>query len=670
MKKEVIEEINGIKITDPYRWLEDSENPEVKTWIEEQNRKVDENLRDEEFEVFVAERAKNFKITNFSNPISANGKYFYSERKPDEDQSALYIKEGLSGNPIELFNPNGKREGNTLSLDYFFPSNTGKYIIYGVSEGGDEMSTLYIKNMETGDVLENIVYCRHTEVAWLPDDSGFFYNRNARPGTIPKNEEHLHGKVYLHILGQNPDDDELIFGADRDKDDMLDLFPVSPNGRYVGIRAAQKWTEDEVFVYDIQSKKLLPIGEKISARFTIKFLQEKILLLTNQKANNYHVLWATYDDFQKPIDQWKKFIAEKDFLLSSIAITSEKVLVEYLVNACSEVVVFDHAGNEQGKIPLPQYSTLIGITGRVEEKEFFYSFNTFIIPKIIYRYNPETTEYQEYQKTENPMNPDDFEVKQEWYVSKDGTKVPIFVIHKKGVVRNGVNPAILYGYGGFNVSETPGFISNWISWLQRGGVYAIANIRGGGEFGQKWHKDGIGKNKQNSFDDFIAAAEFLIDQKYTNKEHLGIMGGSNGGLLVSAVAVQRPELCKAVVSKVPLTDMVRFHKFGIAMRWVHEYGNPDKKEDLESILKWSPYYNIKNDMKYPDFFFTTANRDTRVDPLHARKMVAKLQENKDNKVFIFTEIDAGHGMGKPVAKMVENQALVLSFFAKELGLKI
>lgn len=323
------------------------------------------------------------------------------------------------------------------------------------------------------------------------------------------------------------------------------------------------------------------------------------------------------------------------------------------------------------KIPLPPYSNLSGISSHIMEEEFFYGVDSLLFPKITYRYDPDTKEYLEYQKTENPINPEEYEVKQEWYVSKDGTQIPMFILHKKGIILNGLNPTILYGYGGFASNATPNFMRGWAPWTEKGGVFAMANIRGGGEFGEKWHKDGIKDKKQNSFDDFIAAAEYLISQKYTSREHLGILGASNGGLLVSAVGVQRPDLFKSICSKVPLTDMVRFPKFGMALRWVHEYGNPEVTEDLKKILTWSPYHNVKQGTNYPDFFFTTANKDTRVDPLHARKMAAILEDaDESNKALVLTEMEAGHGHGKPIAKIVENQASVLSFFSKTLGLKV
>lgn len=669
--KNIEEEIHGFKVSDPYRWLEDAEDPEVKEWIAAQNDEVYKTLKSGSFDVFSSELAKNFKVTAYSNPTAVKGKYFYSERQPNEDQKVLYVKVGLEGTPVVLFDPNGKRDGNTVTIDYWMESNTGKYVMYGVSEGGDEMSTLYIKDTDTNEELaEKIIHCRYTSLEWLPDDSGFYYTRTARPGTVPKDEEHLHAKVFLHMLGDNPDADELIFGEGRPSDDMI-VLSLSPDGRYLGLQVSQKWTENEIYIYDTVTKETKRLEIDSPSKSSLRFLEDKVLMVTNYQANNYKVLSTTYDDLYKPLAEWSEFIPEREFLLSSFKVTKSKLLAEYLVNVCSEVVIFDYEGDENGKIPLPKYTSLEDISARRDEEEFFYGVNSFVFPTIFYRYDPVAQSYSEYRKIDNPITPEDYEVSQEWFASKDGTRVPMFIIRKKDVVIDSKNPTILYGYGGFNINLTPSFMRGWASWMEKGGIFVIANIRGGGEFGSAWHKGGIKENKQKSFDDFIAAGEYLISEKYTSSQHLGILGASNGGLLVSAVGVQRPDLWKAVCSKVPLTDMVRFSKFGMAVRWIHEYGNPEVKEELENILKWSPYHNVKEGMLYPDFFFTTADKDTRVNPLHARKMGAILKScNTENNVLVLTEMDSGHGSGKPIVKLVETQALVLSFFATKLGLKV
>lgn len=668
-KENILEEIHGYSIADPYRWLEDAENVEVREWIKAQNHAVDESLKGELFSSFSDELVANFKVVNFSNPMPVRGKYFYTERQPNEDQPVLYMKRGLDGQPVVLCNPNGQRDGNTITIDFWNVSRSGKYVAYGISEGGDEMATLYVKDTDTNQNLPDaIIRCRYSDVRWLPDDSGFFYTRNPRPGTVPKNEEHLHVKVYLHKLGDDPDVDELIFGADRPKDDMLGLT-LSPDGRYLGIEASQTWTENEIYIYDSTTKSVRALVTDIPAKFSIFFLSGKVLLRTNYKANNYRILQSSYEEMYRSLDEWQEFIPAQESVLTTCRATKSKILVEYLVNACLEAHIFDYDGKLLEKIPLPAHATMAGITTNRFEEEFFYGVESFLFPKIVYRYDPETQTYSEYRATDNPIDATEYIVKQEWYHSKDGTKIPIFIMHGKDIQLDANNPTILYGYGGFAVIQAPSFLRSWVPWFQRGGIFAIANIRGGGEFGEAWHTDGIKELKQNSFDDFIAAGEYLVAQKYTDPQHLGILGGSNGGLLVSAVGVQRPELWSAVCSRVPLTDMVRFPQFGIAMRWVHEYGDPAIKEDLGNILRWSPYHNVREDVEYPHFLFTTGEKDTRVDPLHARKMAARLQEvNKRNQVLIFTELDAGHGSGKPIIKIVESQALTLSFFARHLQL--
>ncbi len=608
---------------------------------------------------------------NFSNPVPSTGRYFYRERKPDQDQSVLYMKKGLEGQPVEIFNPNSKDKSNITSIDFWSNSKSGKYVAYGISSGGNEVSSIYIKNTDTNEVLGDVLAnCRHSPIRWLPDESGLFYAHNPKPGTVPKNEESLHMKVYFHKLGDDQESDQLIFGKDRPKEDMIGLS-LSPDGRYLGMNISLTWSENDIYIYDTFTKEVKPLFVGIKSLLSVRFLSDKVLLETNYGANNFRILSNTYDDIYKPLIEWQEFIPERSAVIETIAVTSEKILIQYLVDACSEVVIFDYKGNEIGKIPLPKYSSLEGISSNREEKEFFYGVDSFLFPKITFRYDPTTLQYVEYRRTENPINPDEYEVKQEWYKSNDGTDVPMFIFHRKDINMNGLNPTLLYGYGGFGNTQTPAFMRNWITWIARGGIFAIANIRGGGEFGEHWHKSGIKDKKQNTFDDFIYAAKYLISEKYTDNKHLGIIGGSNGGLLVSAVGVQEPELFAAVCSRVPLTDMVRFPKFGMAIRWVHEYGNPDIKEDLERILKWSPYHNVKVGTKYPPFLFTTADKDTRVDPLHARKMAATLMAaNKDNKILIFTEFDAGHGPGKPIKKIVEIQSLILTFFKHHLGLKL
>lgn len=666
----MIDEIAGIRIPDPYRWLEER-TEEVDDWVAAQNTYTDSVLRSQTQKVFSNELQKLFWSVVFSNPVAANGRYFFVERRPGQDQFVLLVQDNLRGKPRVLFDPHGKTGENTATIQEWTPSLTGKYIAYEYAEGGTEMGELRILDVATGKhVAEVIPACRHASVAWLPDDSGFFYTRHPKTGEVPKNEEHLHEKAFFHRLGDAPDRDMLIFGADRPNDDMLKL-DISPDGRYLSIGVLRRWTENEIFLYDCKRKKLHPLVVGISAKFDIRFAEELVLLITNYRAENFRILATPYEQLFRPITEWEERIPEQQDLLESAYVTKESVILEYLSNACSRLELFDFSGKRINELPLPAFSTVNHVSANPSETEFFYGVESFSFPHITFRYNPEIKTHEQFRAIENPIDPDNYRIRQEWFTSKDGVNVPMFIFHKKNMKLNGQNPTILYGYGGFGIKETPVFSRHWLPWLERGGIFAIANIRGGGEFGSTWHEHAIKEKKHNSFDDFIAAAEYLTTCTYTCADNLGILGGSNGGLLVSAVAILRPELFAAVCARVPLTDMVRFPRFGMAKRWIHEYGDPSNPLDLQTILSWSPYHNVRPGAEYPSFLFTTAENDTRVDPMHARKMVAQLQAlDQRNHILLFTEKEAGHGAGKPLSKIVEAQSLILTFFSKELGLRM
>ncbi|OGL99656.1 hypothetical protein A2318_01625 [Candidatus Uhrbacteria bacterium RIFOXYB2_FULL_45_11] len=671
-REDTVDVIHGIPVADPFHWLEDIGDPGTLKWIEQQNLYAEEALKNERFETFADELARNFKVVNFSNPEPVNGKYFYIERQPDENQACVYVKQGLEGTPIKLIDPNGKIKDDTFSIDFWFVSHSGNHIVYGLSQGGDEMATLYVKDVATNkNLAEEIPHCRYSAVRWLPDDSGFFYTRNPRKGTVPENEEHLHTKVHLHILGTDPNQDEMIFGQNASKDAMIGISEVSPDGRYIAIDTAMTWTENDVYVYDTISKQTTPLIVGAGAKFDVNFLENKAIVFTNYRANNNRILSTPIENLFAPIDTWTELVAETPHIMQTVKFTKSSMIVEYLENACSTVTIFDHDGVKQTDLPLPAFSSLNGISTNPNEEEFFYGVDSFTFPKVCYRYNPKMNVFELYRATTNPIDPKNYTIKQEWFESKDGTRVPMFLFHRKDIVLDKQNATILYGYGGFANVDSPYFMRNYVPWMERGGVFASANLRGNAEFGEEWHKAGIKESKQNTFDDFIAAAEYLIANNYCDPAHLGILGGSNGGLLTAAVEVQRPDLFRAVCSRVPLTDMVRFPLFGIASRWIHEYGDPSIKEELEQILKWSPYHNVHEGVEYPSTLFMTGIKDTRVEPLHARKMTAILQTtNQTNPIFIFTETEAGHGAGKPIKKLVESAALMLSFFAERLHLKM
>lgn len=668
-REELVESIHGTDVADPFRWLEDSTSTEVKDWTREQNDFLWHNLDQEMFNRVSDELVKTFHSTNYGVPVRRGERYFFTKRLPEQDQTVLYYKQGLDGEEIVLVDPN--TQGTTVSLDFWNASRGGRYVAYGLSKGGNEMSTMYILDLETHEDLPyEIPNCRYSIILWLPDETGFYYDRNPREGAVPQDEMHLHTKVYMHKLGDDPNTDKLIFGDGRPKDDMIGLT-LSDDARYLAISATNNWTHNDVFIYDSVTRATTPLIHGINSRFSLAFTKDRAFVYTNYKANNFRIVSNSVEDLFKSIDNWTEVLPEQKELLQGMWFTPTKMIVQYLVNVCSKVEVKDHHGRPLEDIPLPPFSTLQGISSNRNHEEFFYSVTSYTFPNSIYRYDPVDTEFKEYDRTDNPINPDDYAVKQEWYASKDGTKVPMFIIRRTDAPL--LSPTVLYGYGGFNHSEEPVFMRNWVTgWVAHGGTFAIANIRGGGEFGENWHKAAMYEKKQNCFDDFIAAGEFLIKEGYTSKEMLGIMGGSNGGLLTAACSVQRPDLFRAVVSSVPLTDMVRFHtSSAVAIRWASEYGNPDNAEDFAYIYKYSPYHNVKPGTEYPPSLYLTSENDTRVNPYHARKMTAMLQlVNKENPVLLYTETDAGHGAGKPIAKIIENSAIRITFMAQELGLKL
>ncbi len=665
----VVEKMYGKTIIDNYRWLEDGEKQEVKNWVKAQNTFTEKILKKiSGRKQFQKELLSYMKTGWQSSPLPVRGIYFWSQQKAGQNQPVVYFKKGLSENSNVLIDPNKLAKQGIVSVDYWRVSPKGTYIAYGLSCGGDENATLYIKKVKAGKILKDTIKnARWAIVSWLPDESGFFYVCEPAPGSVPQGDEHYFRRIFFHQLGDDSKNDQMIFGAGRPKADMPSMH-LSPDGRWLVIEASSDWTRNDVFLYDVINKKTRPIVEGIDAKFDAYLAKDKIYLVANYRAEKFRVLMAEVNKLPKKIEDWQVFIPEEKHRLAFLVFTEDKILANYLVNVCSAVRIFNYDGRQVGSLPLPELSVISNFGSRREEKEFFFKVVSFFSAGTIFRYDSKDGNYKIYHREKLELNQKEFQARQTWYKSFDGIKVPMFIFAKKSVKLDGKNPALLYGYGGFDNSATPHFLRAWLPFLRRGGIYVIANIRGGGEFGESWHRGGILKNKQKSFDDFQAAAGFLIKQKYASPQKLAIIGGSNGGLLVGACLVQRPDLYKAVICEVPLLDMVRFPKFLVAARWVNEYGNPSKKEDFYRIIKWSPYHNVKKGVEYPNVLFTTANKDSRVDPLHARKMAALLQAvNKQNIVLLRTESDAGHGSGKPLGKVINETADILAFLKGQLG---
>ena len=474
-RDEINEIVLDTPITDPYRWLEDGEDLEVKKWITAQNAYVEEEFRGDFFNIFKNELLLTSPKSDFLVPVPGQGRFFYREKKQNEQQYVLYVKEDIDMKPVCVINPNELSADGSVVLSSWTESVSSAFVAYELSEKGSEMGTVHIKNINTGEVLaERLERCRYSNIAWLPDDSGFYYTKHPYIGEVSPNEEHLHLKVYFHVLGTGQKSDILIFGQGRPLDDMISL-KISPNGEHLVISVSREWTENEIYIYHTVNKTISLFLGGLKAKFSLSFSHEKVFILTNYKADRKRVLSASLEQWDStPIEKWIELIPENEYVLESISVSKSKVLAHYLVNVCSEVRMFDHNGVMKDKLPLPSFSAVHSIHTQYYTEEYFYGVRSFIIPFVIYRYSPDTKRIVEYRFMENPLHSEDYIVAQEWCVSKDGTKIPLFVIRKKDIEKNSKNPLILSGYGAHGSSLRPSFWKNFSPWLVRGGVLVIA----------------------------------------------------------------------------------------------------------------------------------------------------------------------------------------------------
>jgi prolyl oligopeptidase len=669
----VVDEVHGVKIRDPYRWLEDGGSEDVQRWSEAQNGYLRSLLDGRPGRAEVRARvASLLSIGTLGTPRGRNGRYFYTRREgADQNQPILYVRQGLKGEDRPLVDPNRLSPDGTAAIDWWFPSEDGTLLAYGVSTSGDEKSTLRVLEVATGSHRPDVIpHTRYCSVAWLPDNSGFYYTRYPAPGEVPAGEENYHRHVFFHRLGGDPAGDPKIFGEERKPEDMIEI-DISPDGRYLVATVFEGWTRSDLYVKDLgaEGSRFVPIAEGVDALFQGEVVGETLYLMTNWEAPRYR-LFAV--DLKKPQrESWRLLLPEGDAVLKQAAWIGGQIVALYLKDASSRLAVHAADGRRIRDIPLPTLGTVDAVSGRHDGDEAFFGFSSYTVPPAVYRYDLKAGAATLWERVKTDVNLSRFEVKQVFYPSKDGTRISMFLVHRKGLKRDGRNPALLYGYGGFNITLTPAFSRGTVLWLERGGVYAQANLRGGGEYGEDWHRGGMRDRKQNVFDDFIAAAEWLVENKYANPDRLAIYGGSNGGLLVGAALTQRPELFRAVVCAVPLLDMVRYHNFQIARLWIPEYGSAEVPEEFRWLYAYSPYHKVKDGVRYPSVLFTAAESDSRVDPMHARKMAARLQAANvsDRPVLLRIETKAGHGVGKPLAKMIDEAADTWTYLLWQVGLE-
>ena len=672
-KGDVKDDYNGIKVADPYRWLEDDNSEATKEWVKAQNKVTFDYLATIPQRDKVKKRLEElWNYPRYSSPFKKAQYYYYFKNDGLQNQSVMYRQNGLTGKPDEFLNPNTLNKEGIAALAGTSFSKSGKYFAYSIAVAGSDWQEIFVMESGTKKILKDkIEWTKFGGASWNGDD-GFYYSGYDKPDEQSKlskqNEFH---KVFYHKLGTDQSKDVLIY---EDKEHPLRYHGagLTEDGRFLILNVSEGTSGGELWYWEkkdpSQTKFKLLIPGFLSDPDLIDNNGGKLLIRTNDGAPNFQVVLV--DPKNPGKENWKIIIPEKEEALQSVGTCVGYLFASYLKDASSKIYQFTYDGKLVREIKLPGIGSASGFGGEKEDKEFFYTFSSFSTPPSIYRYIISTGQSTLFRKTNVKVKTDDFITEQVFFTSKDGTKVPMFLTYKKGMVRNGQNPVLLYGYGGFNIPVTPGFSTSNAFFVEQGGIYVSVTLRGGSEYGEKWHKAGMLEKKQNVFDDFIGAAEHLIKEKYTNNQKIAIRGGSNGGLLVGAAMTQRPDLFKVALPAVGVMDMLRFHKFTVGWGWAVEYGNADSASQFPYLYKYSPYHNLKPGVSYPATLVTTADHDDRVVPAHSFKFASRLQEyNTGNSpVLIRIETNAGHGAGKPTSKQIEETTDIWSFVMYNLGM--
>ena len=670
----VVDDVHGTKIADPYRWLEDDTSKRVGEWTDEQNARTRAVLDGLPHRAGLARRLRELlSVGLLSTPRPIGGRIFHTRREGEQKQSVLYVRDSLEASDRALVDPNALDPVGLTTLDWYYPSPDARFVAYGLSRGGDEMSTLFVIETATAASLgDRIPHTQRSTVAWV--DGGFYYTVHPAPGSVAPGDENYYRRVRFHRLGDDPAKDELVFGEDRPKEDILGVS-TSPDSRWVLLIAFKGWAKSDVYLLDRErpERGLATVIEGRDAIAEGFVLDDRVWLRTNLGTPNYRIVAATCD---KPDDEhWETVIPEGAEVIEGFDRTRDRIAVLRLVRATSRVATYDLDGEDEREIRLPSLGAVEMVDGDRLGDRIGFTFQSFTQPPIAFVADARTGETREVARLAMPRGLDvaGIAVEQTTYQSRDGTPVTMFLVHRKDVRPTGAVPTLLTGYGGFNISRTPAYFPGAAAWIEAGGLFALPNLRGGGEYGETWHRAGMLGLKQNVFDDFHAAAEALIVRGWTSARNLAVSGGSNGGLLVGAALTQRPDLFAAVYCAVPLLDMLRYQNFRIARFWIAEYGSAEDPEQAEWLLKYSPYHNVRGGVRYPPVLFVTAEGDSRVDPMHARKMAALLQaqsEDPESVVLLRVDRDTGHGIGKPLHKQVDEIADQCAFLAWRTGLTL
>lgn len=674
-KAEVIEDYHGTQVADPYRWLEDPDSAETKAWVDAQNALTFKYLESLPARQKIKDRlTKLWDYEKFGVPSKEGDRYFYSRNSGLQNQSVLYWTESLEGPTKLLIDPNTLSSDGTVALAGTSINETGTLMAYGLAAAGSDWNEWKVRDVATGkDLGDQLKWIKFSSADWSKDGKGFYYGRFPEPAAgADLKQANYYQKLYYHKVGTPQSDDTLIW-EDPDHKDWRAHATLSEDGKYLVLTLGKGTDAKHKVLYkplkDEHAEPKFLVGD-FEAEYT--FLdndQQFFWFKTNKDAPKGKVI--AINIYHPEPEHWKVLVPEANETLGDVNLVGDMFIASYLKDAHTQVKIFDLRGEFVREVEFPGLGTASGFGGKRTDKETFYSYTSFTTPTTVYRYEIAEGKSTVFRQPKVDFDPADYETSQVFYASKDGTKVPMFISHKKGLKLDGSNPTLLYGYGGFNISLTPSFSPANLVWMEMGGIYAIPNLRGGGEYGEDWHQGGTKLNKQNVFDDFIAAAEYLIDQKYTSTDKLAIFGGSNGGLLVGACMTQRPELYAAAIPAVGVMDMLRFHKFTIGWAWTDDYGSSDDADQFKALHKYSPLHNLKPGTKYPATMVTTADHDDRVVPAHSFKYAATLQAAHagEKPVLIRIETKAGHGAGKPTAKVIEEAADRWAFLADQLGMK-
>lgn len=661
----------GTEVKDPYRWLEDDRSAQTEAWVKAQNEVTFRYLEKIPFREQLKNRLSELWNYEKIGAPSKQGDYIYFSKNDGlQNQYVVYRKKSENDTPEVFLDPNKFSEDGTTSLGGINFSEDGKTLAYSISEGGSDWRKVIVMDAETRVIKEDTIRnVKFSGLSWKGNE-GFFYSSYDKPEGSELSAKTDQHKLYYHKLGTSQEDDKLIFGGNENQKHRYVGGSVSEDNKYLFISARNSTSGGKMFMMDLSEENtelITIIGNEGTDSFVIDNVDSKLYIVTNLDAPNRRIV--TVDASNPTPENWIDFIPETENVLSP-STAGGYFFTEYMIDAVSKVKQYDYEGKLIREVELPGVGSAGGFSAKEDEKELYYSFTNYVTPGSIYKYQIEEGTSELYNKPDIDFNPEDYTSEQIFYTSKDGTKIPMIITYKKGLERNGKNPTILYGYGGFNISLTPSFsIANAV-WMEQGGIYAVPNLRGGGEYGRDWHDAGIKMKKQNVFDDFIAAAEYLIDNNYTSKDYLAVRGGSNGGLLVGATMTQRPDLMKVALPAVGVLDMLRYHTFTAGAGWAYDYGTAqDDREMFEYLKAYSPVHNVKEGVEYPATLVTTGDHDDRVVPAHSFKFAAELQEKQsgDNPVLIRIETNAGHGAGTPVSKTIEQYADIFGFTLYNMG---